>query len=232
MNLKRFFSIWALAIILAGLSLSARADDVPEAVTVRQAKIYSLQGETVAALTENLKLAADLEINTNGNFQVAAGKPRALREGQILRRDGWLVNADGSVEPAADHLAMQAGKVVMVRNGETEPVTEPLSLPNNFKVNPDGTCLYPDGKRTRLRDGQLFGLDGAPIPSKDTVTLKNGQIVVQKDGVLIPLAAGKIMGMNDGSRIYGNGSIQKRDGTTIQLREGKTILIDGAAVNR
>jgi hypothetical protein len=54
---------------------------------------------------------------------------------------------------------------------------------------------------------------------------------VQKDGSLLSLTAIQVMGMNDGTRIHGDGLIQRLDGTTTQLHEGQTILIDGA-INR
>ena len=54
--------------------------------------------------------------------------------------------------------------------------------------------------------------------------------MVQKEGTLIRLAPVQIMGMNDGTRVRGDGLIQKGDGTTIQLHEGQTILIEGALV--
>jgi hypothetical protein len=84
----------------------------------------------------------------------------------------------------------------------------------------------------RLMDGQLFRMDGTPVDAKDTATLKNGVVVVQKDGSLIRLAPVQIMGMNDGTRVRGDGQVQKPDGTTSQLREGQTILIEGALLSR
>jgi len=99
-------------------------------------------------------------------------------------------------------------------------------------VAPDGYCVYSDGGRSRLVDGQLFRLDGTFVPAKDTVTLKNGHVTVQKSGTLVPLTPIQIMGMNDGTRVHGDGFIQRLDGTTMQLREGQTILVDGVIVRR
>ena len=127
---------------------------------------------------------------------------------------------------------MQNGHVIVVRDGEATTLTEPMRFPNNLNIAPDGSCNYPDGSSSRLADGQVFRLDGTTIPAKDAVTLKNGRVVVQKDGTLIPLSSGQIMGMNDGTRVYGDGQIQKQDGTTTQLHEGQTILIAGPVIKR
>jgi hypothetical protein len=180
-------------------------------------------------LTDNLKLPFDIEVNTNGSFKVGNGQERKLEEGQVLRRDGWLLNRDGSTWPVFDYVAMKEGKVIVVRDGQAETLTAPTTFPGNLKIAPDGSCVYPNGSSARLADGQLFRLDGTSVPAKDTVTLKNGRVVVQKSGTLISLMPSQIMGMNDGTRVHGDGTIENRDGTITQLNEGQTVFIPGAA---
>jgi hypothetical protein len=229
MNMKRIIFA-GLFLALAAVPSQVWADDAADAATVKNNQAYFAQGDQLKPLTENLKFSSDVEVDTNGDFQIANGKKRSLQDGQLLRRDGWLVNPDGSVEPVFDHLAMKAGKVIIVRDGQAETVTETITLPNKFSVNPDGSCVYPDGGHTRLADGQLFRLDGTPIIAKDTVTFKNGQVVVQKQGSLIPLSPVQIMGMNDGTRVYGDGSIEPSGGARTKLRDGQTILVNGVSV--
>ena len=192
-------------------------------------KPYCLRGEQLELLTENIKLPLDIEVNTNGYFKVGKGKDRKLEEGQVLQRDGWLLNPDGSVWPAFDYVAMKEGKVVVVRDGETEALAETMVFPNKLAISPDASCAYPDGSRMRLVDGQLFRLDGTTIFAKDTVTLKNGRVVVQKSGKMITLLKDQIVGMNDGTRVQGDGTIRRRDGSTIYLQEGKTVTVEGVA---
>lgn len=229
--MNRIISLFIVGIVGAPL-FQARADDPVDGVTVKDQVAYSMRGETLEALTENLKFPFEIEINTNGEFRVANGNMRTLQEGQIIRRDGWLLNPDGSIQPVFDHVAMKEGKVIVVRDGQAEALAEPTRFPNNLNVNPDGACVYPSGSRTRLMDGQLFRLDGTPVLSKDTATLKNGRVVVQKEGSLIRLSSIQIMGMNDGTRVQGDGYVQRMDGTKTKLREGQTILIQGAIVRR
>jgi hypothetical protein len=102
-----------------------------------------------------------------------------------------------------------------------------------MSVGPDGYCgsnAY--STQSRLQDGELYRLNGTPIPPKDTVKMKNGRVVVQKSGTLIPLAPVQMMGMSDGTRVHGSGMVQKPDGSSIQLREGQTILVEGAIYRR
>jgi len=231
MNTSRFICLLTLAFVSA-LSFRAQAGDDVDGVTVKGGQVYFLHGDNREILSENLKFSADVQVNTDGTFTVAKGKERLLGEGQMLRRDGWLLNSDGSAEPVFDHLAMKAGQVQVVCDGQTEALAKPMNFTNGLSVAPDGYCVYPSGAHTRLMDGQMFHLDGTPILSKDTISLKNGRVVVQKDGSLIPLAGVQIMGMNDGTRVHGDGFIQKSDGASFHLREGQTILIDGALVRR
>jgi len=215
--------------VVCAPSVQAQADNQVDGVTVKDEKAYALRGDQLEVLNDVLKLPFEIEVNTNGIFKVAGGKERKLEAGQVLRRDGWLLNPDGSVQPVFDHVAMKAGKVIVVRDGQTGTITEPMTFPNNLVIAPDASCVYPNGGRSRLADGQLFRLDGTSIPARDAATLKNGQVVVQKDGTLISLLPTQIMGMSDGTRVQGDGSIKQRDGTVTQLRDGQTILIEGAA---
>lgn len=215
--------------VVCAPSLQAQTDNQVDGVTVKGENVYCIRGEQLEVLMDNLKFPFDIEVNTNGYFKVASGQERKLEEGQVLRRDGWLLNQDGSIWPVFDHVAMKEGKVVVVRDGRAEMLTESMAFPNKLNIAPDGSCVYPDGSRARMVDGQLFRLDGTSIPAKDTVTLKNGRVVVQKSGTLISLMPSHIMGMNDGTRVQWDGTIINRDGPMTRLREGQTVLIEGAA---
>jgi hypothetical protein len=210
-------------------SLQAQSDSSVDGVTVKAEKVYCIRGGQLDELTDNLKFPNSIVVNTNGYFTVAKGQERKLENGQILRNDGWLLSEDGSFWPVFDYVAMKDGKVIVVRDGQTETLAEPMTFGNNLNISPDGSCFYPNGSHSRLVDGQLFLMDGSSIPAKDAVTLKNGRVFVQKSGTIIPLMPSQIMGMNDGSRVRGDGTIMNRDGTTTELHEGKTVLIDGAA---
>ena len=226
--MKRVLAILFLA--TAAFALRAQNADSADGATVKNDTTYALHGDQQQILTDKLKLPFDVEVNTNGEFKVADGKFRKIAEGQIVRKDGWLLNPDGSVEPVFDHVTFSGGKIIVVRDGEATTLAADMTFSNATRITLDGWCAYPDGSRQRLVDGQLFHLDGSVVPAKDTITLKNGAVVVQKSGKLIPLAPGKIMGMNDGTRIHGEGFIENRDGSTKPLKEGETILVDGPAV--
>jgi hypothetical protein len=222
------FCLGFLSIVCAP-SLQAQTDNPVDGVTVKGDRVYCIRGEQMEVLKDNLELSPDIEVNTNGYFNVASGRERKLEEGQVLRSDGWLLDQDGSTWPVFDYVAMKEGKVIVVRDGQAETLTAPMTFPNSLKIAPDGSCVYPGGSSAHLADGQLFRLDGSSIPTKDTVTLKNGRVVVQKSGTLITLLPSEIMGMNDGTRVQGDGTIVNRDGTANRLIEGHTVLVEGVA---
>jgi hypothetical protein len=231
LNLNRIACILFL-VLGSAQPLPASDNSAVDGVTVKGGVVYTVQGGRLEILQDNLKLPFDVEVNANGTFKVAKGKERRLTEGQEILREGWLLNPDGSIQPVIDHVAMKAGKVMVVRDGQPEALGNPMTFPNNMTVAPDGMCTDSSGRRFRLVDGQLFQLDGAPLPAKDAVTLKNGRVVVQKDGTMIRLTPVQVMGMNDGTRVRGTGVIEKQNGTTIQLAEGQTILIEGLYIKR
>ena len=191
--------------------------------------MYCVRGEQLEQLTNVLRLPFEVEVSPNGTFRVENSKARRLEDGQTIRRDGWLINSNGLIQPVFDFVWMQGGRVIIVRGGVAEPLREAMTFSNNLHLAPDASCVYPGSTRSRLADGQLFRMDGTPVPSKDGATMKNGVVVVQKDATLFSLPPFQVMGMSDASAVYGNGVIKSRDGTTIRLQEGQTVLIEGAA---
>ena len=57
----------------------------------------------------------------------------------------------------------------------------------------------------------------------DTISFRNGKVVVYKSGALIPLPSPNVIrGMYDGTRVRGDGFITFPDGHTAQMAEGET----------
>ena len=125
-----------------------------------------------------------------------------MKEGQVLRADGYLLNPDGSTTPVCDHIAMIGARVMVFKDGEGEALADPLTLPDGSVINPDGFYTRPGGGYSRLVDGQLLTLEGASLAGLDTISFRNGRVVVYKAGALIPLQSPNvIMGMYDGTRV-------------------------------
>jgi hypothetical protein len=178
-------------------------------------------------LTSDLALPGDITVFTNGTFQIKDGKVRELGEAQVLRGDGHLLNPDGSSLPVFDHIVMK-GRVLVFKDGESQTLSGPLTLADGSVIQPDGFYTRPNGRRSRLVDGQLLTPDGGVLSGLDTIGLYNGMVVVYKVGALIPLfPQNKIMGMYDGTKVTGTGIVVTMGGNATQLTEGQMITVAG-----
>lgn len=231
-------TVWIRALGLAfmawchGLNLQAQGSGPIEGVTKSQGQLVILLSGNRFPLTNDTSLPFGVLVTTNGTFTVEKGKPRDLLEGQVIRSDGNLLNPDGTLMPVFDHLAMKWGKVVVVVDGQSEALAAPKPLADGSTLYPDGAQVLPGGRRLRLVDGQLLKPDGAWLPVKDTITLKDGKVYVQKDGALLSLKPFQIMGLSDGTKVQGDGTVTRFGGQVIKLEEAQTILVDGVAVKR
>ncbi len=208
--------------------LCAQSNFSTEGVTCRTNRTLVQRGGEWTLLDSEMTMPGGIKVFTNGTFQINDGKARDLQEGQILRPDGNLLNPDGSIMPVFDHLAMSGATVKVFKDGKGQALTDTLILPDGTSINPDGTYARPNGRRSRLVDGQLLTLEGVPMPVLDTISFRNGKVVVYKSGALIPLPSPNvILGMYDGTRVGGDGLITFPNGTTSQMAEGETITVEG-----
>jgi hypothetical protein len=210
-----------------GVPLFAQADASAEGVTgLTNRTLLQHRGEWTLQESQ-LTMPGGITVFTNGTFRVNDGKARHLREGQILRPDGNLLDPDGSIMPVFDHIAMSGATVKVFKDGEGEALTDTLVLPDGTGINPDGSYERP-GRRSRLVDGQLLTLEGVPMRGLDTISLRNGKVVVYKSGALISLPSPNvIMGMYDGTRVRADGFVIFPDGTSAQMTEGQIITVEG-----
>ena len=117
---------------------------------------------------------------------------------------------------------------MVFKDGEGSPLAAPLTLADGSVINPDGSYARPSGRYSRLVNGQFLTLEGVPLGGLDTISFRDGKVVVHKSGATIPLqSANVIMGMYDGTRVRGDGFISYRDGTTAQMTEGQILTVPG-----
>jgi hypothetical protein len=77
MNTSLILSMLLLAIAPV-FSLQAQTGGQVDGVTVKNQKVYSMSGDNLEILADNLKLPFAVEVNTNGWFKVGKGKERGL----------------------------------------------------------------------------------------------------------------------------------------------------------
>lgn len=237
--MKRIYIVLILA-ALAALSpcsgtAAQPANTAPhnaDRVQFKNGAVWRLQAGQNALVNEELNLARNILVKTNGQFAVNGGQLRALQEGQILSADGMLTSPDGSMVPVVDHIVMKNGRPQLYRDGTPSLLSSPTKLGDGTYIQPDGFLIDPQGRRLRMLDGQLFRLDGQVISTKDTVSLQKGKVTVQKDGSLFTVAPGRTLMMNDGSKVFGDGTVILKDGTTRKLAEGELLTLEGVVTRR
>jgi len=222
--------LWTLSLgFTALLTVVTRAQEAPvvERVTVKDSVTVAVQGAQTTPLKEKLTWPNDLTVFTNATYRVGEGRERKIQEGQTLRRDGTVLNADGSTYPVYDHVAVVRGRAMITVEGEQSAVAGEYRLGNGKRVLADGTLIEPSGQRRRLLDGEILRLDGKSAEAKDTVSLIGGKVSVQKDGSKFEVAPGRTITMNEGSKVFGEGYLIKSDGTKVVLAEGQTVELAG-----
>lgn len=235
MNTKTHLNTTGILLLVASLfCLPAAAQDIASAekVTVKEGVTHAQKDGEWISLDKELELATAIKVQTNGTFTVDGGKPRPLKEGQILRNDGYLVNGDGTMAPVYDRLTVERiGEVTLHQDGASRQLTQPYKLPNGAQVMPDGTMITPQGKLNRLVPGQMFKLSGDALLAKDSVTMQGGTVYVQKEGKRYKIEPNRMLIMNDGTKVYGTGKVVKMDGSQQMLQEGDIITVPGVRVN-
>ena len=220
-------------LLAAGLGLalqSVRAAD-PAAVKSVQFKngavLVSLESGDTQTATNEITLPQSIKVMTNGAFTVNSGKKRNLRDGQILGADGNLTSPDGTVEPVADHVVLKGGRLRLVKDGESMPATGEVRLGDGSRIRPDGTITGADGRIRRMLDGQICKFSGESISTTDTVTVKDGKVILQKDGGRVTLKQGQTIMMSDGTKVSADGTILRADGTRSKVGEGEILKLPG-----
>lgn len=203
-----------------------------EAVTWQKEEnqLLAIAGNHRIPWDQEIKFSHQIRVFPDGSYTVNDGAKRQLEAGEILDRNGRLTTPKGQVRPVFDHITKKQGQILIMRNGKYSPVTESIRLPSGLVVQPDGTLTRIGKRTTRMIDGQIIALDGTILPSIDTITLRDGQVYVQKNGSLLHIPPGRSIVMENGAKVFGKGTVKKMDGSTIQLQEGQILKVPG--VNR
>lgn len=228
--MKLIFSLKFVALLaLTWLAVPGHAQELSAAtsVTLKEGKLVALVGREEAPVQADLNLPHAIVVKPDATYSVKQGKPRKLLEGQRLDRKGMLHDPDGWIVPVYDHVSKLKGRIFVMRDGQYRELSQAMSFPDGTLLQPDGTVRLQGRRKINLIDGQLISLDGAVIPTVDTITLTQGRVTVQKNGTLIPLDPRSSLMMDDGSKVFGDGRVQKPDGSTVRLKDGQILQVEG-----
>ncbi len=223
-----FWRIQAGIALVTSTLIGVAEQSAVERVLVKDHALVMVKAGVTLPVTNQIVLPHEITVMTNGTFRFQNGKERTLLEGQVLGSDGMLTSPDGSLKPVFDHIAFLKGQPVIVKDGEASPLSTEMDLPDGQRITADG-YLVSKGVRRKLLDGETFALTGKAVPASDTITLKEGKMIVQKDGSSMEIPAGRSLMMNDGTKVFGDGTIVSKDGTQTKLLPGQILKVEGVA---
>ena len=66
-----------------------------------------------------------------------------------------------------DHILMQDGRVMIMRNGQMKPMDEEMTLPDGTRVMIDGTMWDANGTTRMMAEGETILLQGMPAGAEE-----------------------------------------------------------------
>lgn len=206
-----------------------------DGVYMRDGALFHFDNGQKQKLVAPLRMGSEYEVRPDGQVLKATSALWHLSNGEMLFPDGSIMLADGSMSYLGDHYVQQAGKLIRVSGGKQTPVAAGHQLPNGIILKDYGRMLMPNGHISILQDGQILRADGEELPAWDTIQYHNGSVKLFKDGSLLSLPPNRLMIMNDGTKVWGNGAISRRtqqsgwDEVKFQLPEGAMVRLPRVA---
>ena len=62
--------------------------------------------------------------------------------------------------PKTDHVVMQNGKMMAMKEGKLMPMEKDMTLKNGTKCMTDGTYITKDGKKSKMKEGEMMDMNG------------------------------------------------------------------------
>lgn len=221
--------LW-LGFIGTGILLRGQGLQTLDYVTLTAGRVYVVTNNLPVLLKAELTLNPEVKVMTNGVIQVSGLGQARLTEGRRLTFDAFWWNSDGLMVPLQPHYMMKDRALYFVKDGLLQPLSQDVAFPNGTQLRLDGTLLTRAQQFVRIQDGQMLSPDGQPLQAFDHVMVTGGRLVLQKDGSILNLPAGRVIGMSDSTRIDGSGVVTRLNGEQIVLREGQRLTLPGPAM--
>jgi len=117
-------------------------------------------GETSPLVTQYV-FPDGSRVQPRGEIYLPDGTIRRMLDGQITRLDGLSL-------PATDTASLQAGKVVLFKDGGKIVLgpNQTMMMSDGSRVSGDGKVVRGDGSATTLKAGEILKFDGVASPKK------------------------------------------------------------------
>jgi hypothetical protein len=107
-------------------------------------------------------------ISMNTNAQTDSATIKMIPPEIIIENDGMHQNREmnkqnqvNSIESLhKDGVIMHNGKMMTVKNGQMSHFERDITMSNGTKIRSDGTCIYNNGKKSMMKEGQHMDMSG------------------------------------------------------------------------
>jgi hypothetical protein len=151
----------------------------------------------------------------------------------LIACQGWAQD----LKILKDAVLMKDGKLMTVtKDGQVIPVEEDTELANGVVVTKGGDYKSATGAKMKLKNGEILTKKGElmilmdAVVKLDGVMMKDGKMMAVKDGNLSALDSG--LDLTSGDKVSTDGTVTRKDGSTLMLREGEMINMDGSMMRR
>ena len=168
----------------------AKSDLLSDALIKRDGNMMLLQNGKVKMLNEDMTLPNGSVISSKGILSTSSGSKIILREGDVVSMNGDIfISKIGKLDDGAlaertsnDHMFFEAGKVMMVKDGQTQVLLHDMTMPNGSKVLKTGQIVKKDGTKYSLKEGERVDMNGEVILDKDKQSADERNHVRMKNG--------------------------------------------------
>lgn len=133
---------------------------------------------------------------------------------------------------SADSVTFKNSQVYAVQGEQQEAITNNVQFPHDVEISTNGTFKVGKAKarafaegQVLLRDGWLVSPDGSFQPVMDHVVMKDGRIVVVRDGQAEDLT--RTLTFLNGTSVTPDGYYSYSDGRRTRLNNGEWFQLDG-----
>jgi hypothetical protein len=223
-----------------------KSDLLMDGILKRDGKMMQLDKGKMKVLDKEVTLANGAKISSEGIMVMSNSNKVVLKEGDFVTMEGDMMMMKGSKldskavdsRTSNDHLIFTGGRMMAVKNGEPQPMTADMTMPNGSKVMKSGQVVKKDATKYILREGEKVDMNGEIIVDKskmDTdeknhLVMKNGKMMEMKNGKEIPMT--KEVLMPNWDKVLVDGTIEKSNGTKYAMKEGERVNMEGEMMSK
>jgi archaellum component FlaG (FlaF/FlaG flagellin family) len=223
-----------------------KSDLVMDGLLKRDGKMMQLEKGKMKSLDRELTLTNGAKISPEGSLLMPDKNTVVLKEGDFVTMQGDVMMMKGSKLDSKgmesrisnDHLIFTGGRMLLVKDGEPQPMNADMTMPNGSKVTKAGQVVKKDATKYILREGEKVDMNGEVIidkaklemDEKNYLAMKGGKMMEMKNGKEMPML--KEVLMPNWDKVMVDGTIEKSNGTKYVMKEGERVNMEGEMMSK